>query len=61
MEIYLPIVQVHIDIIFILFISFRCWCPIWTIWSWWWIFNDTFLIFLGIPPVYAVPMKLIIF
>ena len=32
--------------------------PIWIIRSRWWFPDDTFLIFLGIPPVYAVPNEI---
>ena len=54
MEIYLPIVQVHIDIILILFISFAVGVLSGLFGVGGGFLMTPFLIFLGIPPSYAV-------
>ena len=54
MEIYLPIIQVKIDILFILFLSFAV-GVLSGLFGVGEDSNDSFLIFLGIPPIYAVP------
>ena len=59
MEIYLPIVQVHIDIITILFISFAVGVLSGLFGVGGGFLMTPFLIFLGIPPVYAVPNEII--
>ena len=58
MEIYLPIVQVNIDIIFILFISFAVGVLSGLFGVGGGFLMTPFLIFLGIPPIYAVPKLL---
>ena len=58
MEIYLPIVQVHIDIITILFISFAVVGLSGLFGVGGGFLMTPFLIFLGIPPVYAVPNEI---
>ena len=58
MEIYLPIVQVHIDIIFILFLSFAVGVLSGLFGVGGGFLMTPFLIFLGIPPVYAVPNEI---
>jgi len=58
MEIYLPIVQVHIDIIFILFVSFAVGVLSGLFGVGGGFLMTPFLIFLGIPPVYAVPNEI---
>ena len=58
MEIYLPIVQVHIDIIFILFISFAVGVLSGLFGVGGGFLMTPFLIFLGIPPIYAVPNEI---
>ena len=58
MEIYLPIVQVHIDIITILFISFAVGVLSGLFGVGGGFLMTPFLIFLGIPPVYAVPNEI---
>ena len=58
MEIYLPIVQVNIDIIFILFISFAVGVLSGLFGVGGGFLMTPFLIFLGIPPVYAVPNEI---
>ena len=58
MEIYLPIVQVHIDIILILFISFAVGVLSGLFGVGGGFLMTPFLIFLGIPPVYAVPNEI---
>ena len=54
MEIYLPIVQVHIDIITILFISFAVGVLSGLFGVGGGFLMTPFLIFLGVPPAYAV-------
>ncbi len=58
MEIYLPIVQIHIDIITILFISFSVGVLSGLFGVGGGFLMTPFLIFLGIPPVYAVPNEI---
>ena len=58
MEIYLPIVQVHIDIITILLISFAVGVLSGLFGVGGGFLMTPFLIFLGIPPVYAVPNEI---
>ena len=58
MEIYLPIIQVHIDVIFILFISFAVGVLSGLFGVGGGFLMTPFLIFLGIPPVYAVPNEI---
>ncbi|MEC7136571.1 MAG: sulfite exporter TauE/SafE family protein [Pseudomonadota bacterium] len=58
MEIYLPIVQVHIDVIFILFVSFAVGVLSGLFGVGGGFLMTPFLIFLGIPPVYAVPNEI---
>ncbi len=58
MEIYLPIVQVHIDAIFILFLSFAVGVLSGLFGVGGGFLMTPFLIFLGIPPVYAVPNEI---
>ena len=58
MEIYLPIVQVHIDIIFILFLSFGVGVLSGLFGVGGGFLMTPFLIFLGIPPTYAVPNEI---
>ena len=58
MEIYLPIVQVHIDVIFILFVSFGVGVLSGLFGVGGGFLMTPFLIFLGIPPVYAVPNEI---
>ena len=58
MEIYLPIVQVHIDAIFILFVSFCVGVLSGLFGVGGGFLMTPFLIFLGIPPVYAVPNEI---
>ncbi len=58
MEIYLPIVQVHIDIILILFISFAVGVLSGLFGVGGGFLMTPFLIFLGIPPIYAVPNEI---
>ncbi len=58
MEIYLPIVQVHIDVIFILFLSFAVGVLSGLFGVGGGFLMTPFLIFLGIPPVYAVPNEI---
>ncbi len=58
MEIYLPIVQVHIDVIFILFISFAVGVLSGLFGVGGGFLMTPFLIFLGIPPIYAVPNEI---
>ncbi len=58
MEIYLPIVQVNIDIIFILFISFTVGVLSGLFGVGGGFLMTPFLIFLGIPPIYAVPNEI---
>ncbi len=55
MEIYLPIAQVKIDILFILFISFAVGVLSGLFGVGGGFLMTPFLIFLGIPPVYAIP------
>ena len=55
MEIYLPIIQVKIDILFILFLSFAVGVLSGLFGVGGGFLMTPFLIFLGIPPVYAVP------
>ena len=55
MEIYLRIVEVHIDVIFILFISFVVGILSGLFGVGGGFLMTPFLIFLGIPPAYAVP------
>ena len=55
MEIYLPIIQVKIDILFILFISFGVGVLSGLFGIGGGFLMTPFLIFLGIPPIYAVP------
>ena len=55
MEIYLPVIQVHIDVIFILFVSFAVGVLSGLFGVGGGFLMTPFLIFLGIPPVYAVP------
>ena len=58
MEIYLPIVQVQIDIIFIIFLSFCVGVLSGLFGVGGGFLMTPFLIFLGIPPVYAVPNEI---
>ena len=58
MEIYLPIVQVHIDVILILFISFGVGVLSGLFGVGGGFLMTPFLIFLGIPPIYAVPNEI---
>ena len=58
MEIYLPIVQVHIDIILILFVSFVVGVLSGLFGVGGGFLMTPLLIFLGIPPVYAVPNEI---
>ena len=58
MEIYLPIVQVKIDVIFILFLSFAVGVLSGLFGVGGGFLMTPFLIFLGIPPVYAVPNEI---
>ncbi len=58
MEIYLPIIQVHIDIIFILFLSFGVGVLSGLFGVGGGFLMTPFLIFLGIPPTYAVPNEI---
>ena len=58
MEIYLPIVQVNIDVIFILFLSFGVGVLSGLFGVGGGFLMTPFLIFLGIPPVYAVPNEI---
>ena len=58
MEIYLPIVQIHIDIITILFVSFAVGVLSGLFGVGGGFLMTPFLIFLGIPPVYAVPNEI---
>jgi len=58
MEIYLPIVQIHIDLITILFISFAVGVLSGLFGVGGGFLMTPFLIFLGIPPVYAVPNEI---
>ncbi len=58
MEIYLPIVQVEIDIIFIIFLSFCVGVLSGLFGVGGGFLMTPFLIFLGIPPVYAVPNEI---
>ena len=58
MEIYLPIVQIHIDVIFILFISFAVGVLSGLFGVGGGFLMTPFLIFLGIPPIYAVPNEI---
>ncbi len=58
MEIFLPIVQVKIDIIFILFLSFGVGVLSGLFGVGGGFLMTPFLIFLGIPPVYAVPNEI---
>ena len=58
MEIYLPIVQVHIDVIFILFVSFAVGVLSGLFGVGGGFLMTPFLIFLGIPPIYAVPNEI---
>ncbi len=58
MEIYLPVVQVHIDVIFILFVSFAVGVLSGLFGVGGGFLMTPFLIFLGIPPVYAVPNEI---
>ena len=58
MEIYLPIVQVHIDLILILFISFAVGVLSGLFGVGGGFLMTPFLIFLGIPPIYAVPNEI---
>lgn len=55
MEIYLPIIQVKIDILFILFLSFAVGVLSGLFGVGGGFLMTPFLIFLGIPPIYAVP------
>ena len=55
MEIYLPIVQVHLDIILILFISFAVGVLSGLFGVGGGFLMTPFLIFMGVPPTYAVP------
>ena len=58
MEIYLPIVQIKIDLIFILFLSFAVGVLSGLFGVGGGFLMTPFLIFLGIPPVYAVPNEI---
>ena len=58
MEIYLPIIQVKIDILFILFLSFGVGVLSGLFGVGGGFLMTPFLIFLGIPPVYAVPNEI---
>ena len=58
MEIYLPIVQVNIDVFFILFLSFGVGVLSGLFGVGGGFLMTPFLIFLGIPPVYAVPNEI---
>ena len=58
MEIYLPIVQVHIDVILILFVSFGVGVLSGLFGVGGGFLMTPFLIFLGIPPIYAVPNEI---
>ena len=58
MEIYLPIVQVNIDVIFILFLSFGVGVLSGLFGVGGGFLMTPFLNFLGIPPVYAVPNEI---
>ena len=58
MEIYLPVVQVHIDIILILFVSFVVGVLSGLFGVGGGFLMTPLLIFLGIPPVYAVPNEI---
>ena len=58
MEILLPIVQVKIDVIFILFISFAVGVLSGLFGIGGGFLMTPFLIFIGIPPVYAVPNEI---
>ncbi|MEC7137112.1 MAG: sulfite exporter TauE/SafE family protein [Pseudomonadota bacterium] len=58
MEIYLPIVQVNIDVILILFLSFGVGVLSGLFGVGGGFLMTPFLIFLGIPPVYAVPNEI---
>ena len=58
MEIYLPVIQVHIDVIFILFVSFAVGVLSGLFGVGGGFLMTPFLIFLGIPPVYAVPNEI---
>ena len=58
MEIYLPIVQIHIDVIFILFVSFAVGVLSGLFGVGGGFLMTPFLIFLGIPPIYAVPNEI---
>tara|TARA_B100000965_G_C19552388_1_gene740634 strand:- start:292 stop:1389 length:1098 start_codon:yes stop_codon:yes gene_type:complete len=55
MEIYLPIIQVKIDLLFILFLSFAVGVLSGLFGVGGGFLMTPFLIFLGIPPVYAIP------
>ena len=61
MEIYLPIIQVKIDILFILFLSFAVGVLSGLFGVGGGFLMTPFLIFLGIPPILPFQMKLIIF
>ena len=58
MEIYLPIIQVKVDLIFILFLSFGVGVLSGLFGVGGGFLMTPFLIFLGIPPVYAVPNEI---
>ena len=58
MEIYLPIIQVKIDILFILFLSFAVGVLSGLFGVGGGFLMTPFLIFLGIPPIYAVPNEI---
>tara|TARA_Y100000591_G_scaffold289335_1_gene274179 strand:- start:3024 stop:4118 length:1095 start_codon:yes stop_codon:yes gene_type:complete len=58
MEIYLPIIQVKIDILFILFLSFAVGVLSGLFGVGGGFLMTPFLIFLGIPPVYAIPNEI---
>ena len=58
MEIYLPIIQVKIDVLFILFLSFGVGVLSGLFGVGGGFLMTPFLIFLGIPPIYAVPNEI---
>ncbi len=58
MEIYLPIIQVKIDLLFILFLSFAVGVLSGLFGVGGGFLMTPFLIFLGIPPVYAIPNEI---
>ena len=58
MEIYLPIIQIKIDVLFILFLSFGVGVLSGLFGVGGGFLMTPFLIFLGIPPIYAVPNEI---